>query len=195
MTGTGPCPQKVNSSDTSFFNDLRKKCLSTVTNLPPACPIRFHLTTVRLDVFFGVVFPKQELWGWLEPYVDEEEEFRPCPTEGSMTMGAWVRKIVRWVAFCFVFSLHKIRTGSVGVGHKSTAVYCRRCNADISSRGHSVVMREIPTGIYPSILFVAASTECSRLLSFLAVYIVCYSNCVHAFWKLSISDLGSERSG
>ncbi|CAN0468455.1 unnamed protein product [Laminaria digitata] len=37
------------------------------------------------------------LWGWLEPYVDDEEEFKPSPTEGSMTMGAYVRKIIRWV--------------------------------------------------------------------------------------------------
>lgn len=37
----------------------------------------------------------QELWGWLEPYMDDEEEFKPSPTEGSMTMGKWVRKIIR----------------------------------------------------------------------------------------------------
>lgn len=29
--------------------------------------------------------------------MDDEEEFKPSPTEGSMTMGAFVRKIVRWV--------------------------------------------------------------------------------------------------
>lgn len=38
---------------------------------------------------------KQELWGWIEPYVDDEEEFHPSPGEGMMTMGAFVRKIVR----------------------------------------------------------------------------------------------------
>lgn len=37
----------------------------------------------------------QELWGWLEPYVDDEQEFKPSPTEGTMTMGQWVRKIIR----------------------------------------------------------------------------------------------------
>ncbi|CAN0013087.1 unnamed protein product, partial [Ectocarpus sp. 13 AM-2016] len=36
----------------------------------------------------------EELWGWLEPYMDDEEEFKPSPTEGSMTMGKWVRKII-----------------------------------------------------------------------------------------------------
>ncbi|CAN0189290.1 unnamed protein product, partial [Ectocarpus sp. 13 AM-2016] len=39
--------------------------------------------------------PPKELWGWLEPYMDDEEEFKPSPTEGSMTMGKWVRKIIR----------------------------------------------------------------------------------------------------
>lgn len=37
----------------------------------------------------------QELWGWLEPYMDDEEEFKPSPTEGNMTMGQFVRKIIR----------------------------------------------------------------------------------------------------
>lgn len=27
--------------------------------------------------------------------MDDEEEFKPSPTEGSMTMGAYVRKIIR----------------------------------------------------------------------------------------------------
>lgn len=54
-----------------------------------------QLTTVRLNVYWNFVVTEQELWGWLEPYVDDEEEFRPSPTEGSMTMGAWVRKIIR----------------------------------------------------------------------------------------------------
>lgn len=38
----------------------------------------------------------QELWGWLEPYVDDEEEFTPSPSEGSMTIGSYVRKIIRY---------------------------------------------------------------------------------------------------
>lgn len=40
----------------------------------------------------------QELWGWLEPYMDDEEEFKPSPTEGNMTMGQFVRKIIRFVS-------------------------------------------------------------------------------------------------
>ncbi|CAM9379861.1 unnamed protein product [Scytosiphon promiscuus] len=38
--------------------------------------------------------PPKELWGWLEPYVDDEQEFKPSPTEGNMTMGQYVRKII-----------------------------------------------------------------------------------------------------
>eukprot|EP00903_Cladosiphon_okamuranus_P018664 g17178.t1 len=38
--------------------------------------------------------PPKELWGWLEPYMDDEEEFKPSPTEGNMTMGQFVRKII-----------------------------------------------------------------------------------------------------
>ena len=56
------------------------------------------LTTVAIafasSVLFDVIL--QELWGWLEPYMDDEEEFKPSPTEGNMTMGQFVRKIIRW---------------------------------------------------------------------------------------------------
>lgn len=58
------------------------------------CPVHGSRST-SLTRHATVPLFAQELWGWLEPYVDDEEEFSPSPTEGSMTMGAWVRKIIR----------------------------------------------------------------------------------------------------